>query len=111
MRAYILAVSLLLASSTVAQDGSIDAWPTPPIQPHSPPPLPLPPILKLKTSSGTYTGLINSTTPDIRQWLSIPYIKPLVRALGFIPPKKASNYGATDLKTYKPIYYQNSGSK
>jgi len=107
MRAYIFTV--LLASSAVAQDGSIDARPNPPSPPG--PPGPPPPGLRVKTSSGTYTGLIDSVAPDVRQWLGIPYGKPPVGALRFMPPQKAPNYGAADAKAYKPICYQNSGNK
>ncbi|KAK4165554.1 acetylcholinesterase [Cladorrhinum sp. PSN259] len=107
MRVYILTASLLLASSAAAH-----------APPHPPPPLPPPPPppparagLTVKTSSGTYTGLINSTAPNVRQWLGIPYGKPPVGALRFMPPQKAPNYGAADAKAYKPICYQNSGPK
>lgn len=97
MRAHVFAASLLLASSAAVQGGSNER--------------PKPPGLTVKTTSGTYTGLVNSTTPDVRQWLGIPYGRPPLGALRFMPPGKAPNYGAADAKAYKPICYQNSGNK
>jgi carboxylesterase type B len=105
MRANVLAAcSLLLAqvSTATAQDGSNNERPG-----GGPKPAPL----TVKTTSGTYTGLVNSTAPDVRQWLGIPFAQPPVGALRFMPPQKAPNYGAADAKTYKPICYQNSGPK
>ncbi|KAK4150340.1 acetylcholinesterase [Chaetomidium leptoderma] len=67
--------------------------------------------LAVKTTSGTYTGLVNSTVPDVNQWLGIPYGQPPVGARRFMPPEKAPNYGTADAKAYKPICFQSSGSK
>ncbi|KAK3995336.1 acetylcholinesterase [Cladorrhinum sp. PSN332] len=70
-----------------------------------------PPGLTVKTTSGTYTGLIDATAPDVRQWLGIPYAQPPLGALRFMPPRKAPNYGAADAKAYKSVCYQNSGNR
>ena len=68
--------------------------------------------LTVKTTSGTYTGLINSTTaPDVNQWVGIPYARPPLGSRRFMPPEKAPNYGHADAKAYKPACFQNSGSK
>ncbi|KAK1760073.1 acetylcholinesterase [Echria macrotheca] len=85
MRSHILSLSLLLVVSAAG--------------------------LTVKTTSGTYTGLINATAPDVRQWLGIPFAQPPLGALRFLPPQKAPDYGAADAKAYKPICYQNSGNK
>jgi len=97
MRARVLAACLVLASSVGAQDTSSGERPKP--------------GLTVKTTSGTYTGLVNSTTPDVNQWLGIPYGRPPLGAGRFMPPEKAPNYGAADAKAYKPICFQNSGNK
>jgi len=95
MRSYVLAVSLLLASSVDAAHG-----------PHPNK------GLTVKTTSGTYTGLVNSTAaPDVNQWLGIPYARPPLGPRRFMPPEKAPNYGHADAKAYKSICFQNSGTK
>lgn len=63
----------------------------------------------VKTTSGTYTGLVNSTTPDVNQWLGIPYGRPPLGSRRFMPPSKAPNYGAADAKAYKPVCLQDNG--
>jgi carboxylesterase type B len=70
------------------------------------------PGLTVHTTSGIYTGLVNSTTaPDVNQWLGIPYARPPLGSLRFMPPEKAPHYGTADAKVYKPICTQNTGSK
>jgi len=100
MRAHVIALSLLSAftadAATVREDSHERAKP---------------PGLTVKTTSGTFTGLVNSTTPNVRQWLGVPYGRPPLGSLRFMPPEKAPNYGAADAKAYKPICHQNSGNK
>lgn len=69
--------------------------------------------LKVKTTSGTYTGFINSTSvPDVNQWLGIPYARPPLGTLRFMPPEPAPNYGpALKAQSYQPVCHQNSGAK
>jgi carboxylesterase type B len=67
--------------------------------------------LTVKTTSGTYTGLVNSSTPDVNQWLGIPYAQPPVGARRFMPPERAPDYGHADAKAYKPICPQISGNR
>ncbi|KAK3314881.1 Alpha/Beta hydrolase protein [Apodospora peruviana] len=85
-----LAASLLLAPTAAAKDSS---------------------ILTVKTTSGTYTGFVNSTTPDVNQWLGIPFGQPPVGSLRFMPPLKALDYGKADAGAYKPICMQDSGNR
>ena len=70
------------------------------------------PLLTVATTSGTYTGFINTTnTPLVSQWLGIPFAQPPIGALRFMPPLRAPNYGVADAKTYKPICMQDSGNR
>lgn len=45
------------------------------------------PELTVETSIGNVTGIINGTTPSVRQFLSIPYAQPPVKDLRFLPPQ------------------------
>ena len=62
--------------------------------------------LTVKTTSGTYTGFVNSAGPDVNQWIGIPYGRPPLGDLRFMPPKRAPDYGHADAKSYKPICFQ-----
>jgi carboxylesterase type B len=66
------------------------------------------PLLTVNTTSGTYTGFINSSLPQAHQWLGIPFGMPPVGPLRFKAAKKAPNYGAHLATAYKPICIQNS---
>jgi len=66
------------------------------------------PLLTVNTTSGTYTGFINSSLPQVHQWLGIPFGIPPVGRLRFKAVKKAPNYGAHPATAYKPICMQNS---
>lgn len=65
--------------------------------------------LTVKTTSGTYNGLVNSSAPDVRQWLGIPFGRPPLGARRFMPPERAPDHGARDAKAYKPICMQTGG--
>lgn len=69
------------------------------------------PGLTVKTTSGTFTGLVNTTTPDVNQWLGIPFGRPPVGERRFMPPEPAPDHGAVDAKSYKPICMQQSGGR
>lgn len=43
--------------------------------------------LSVETSTGTVTGLVNGTTPAVRQFLSIPFAQPPVDSLRWLPPQ------------------------
>ncbi|KAL9061542.1 MAG: hypothetical protein Q9162_000074 [Coniocarpon cinnabarinum] len=43
--------------------------------------------LQVNTSSGLVNGVVNSTYPDVRQFLGIPFAKPPVDNLRFMPPQ------------------------
>lgn len=73
---------------------------------------PKPLSITVKTTSGTYTGFVNSSAPDVNQWLGIPFGKPPLGKLRFMPPEKAPNHGTgLSATAYKPICFQNSGTK
>ncbi|AEO70986.1 uncharacterized protein THITE_2147701 [Thermothielavioides terrestris NRRL 8126] len=69
------------------------------------------PELTVRTTTGTFTGLVNSTTPDVNQWLGILYGRPPLGNRRFMPPEKAPDHGDADAKAYKPICMQQSGDK
>jgi carboxylesterase type B len=96
MRLLVISASLLAALPAGAQDTSGE-------RPRG--------DITVRTTSGTYTGMVNTTAPDVNQWLGIPYGKPPLGSLRFMPPQKAPNYGAADAKAYKPICLQDSGDK
>lgn len=68
--------------------------------------------LTIKTTSGTYTGLVNSSLPDVAQWLGIQYGRPPVGKLRFMPPERSVNHGpGLSARSYKPICMQDNGNK
>ena len=66
--------------------------------------------LTVKTSSGTFTGFVNASVPNVNQWLGIPYGLPPVGSRRFMPPEKAPNAGAKNATSYQPICMQDSGN-
>lgn len=46
--------------------------------------------LLIKTTSGTVQGIVNATTPNVRQFLGIPYAEPPIGALRFAAPQAKS---------------------
>jgi carboxylesterase type B len=68
--------------------------------------------LTIKTTSGTYTGLVDPAVPDVNQWLGIPYGRPPVGDLRFMPPQKSADHGAgLNATSYKPICMQDNGNR
>ncbi|KAJ5107508.1 chlorogenic acid esterase precursor [Penicillium angulare] len=55
--------------------------------------------LLVQTSSGLIEGFFNSTTPDVRQFLGVPYAEPPTGNLRFSPPQAASSKG--NIKAHK----------
>jgi len=47
--------------------------------------------LTVQTSTGTYTGLVDSTFPNTRQFRAIPFAKPPVLSRRWLPPQKLSS--------------------
>lgn len=65
--------------------------------------------LRVKTTSGTFTGFVDLKLPDVRQWLGIPFGAPPVGSKRFLPAEPAPYSGTHDAKEYKPICLQNGG--
>lgn len=64
--------------------------------------------LTVRTTSGTFTGFVNATSPNVRQWLGIPFGEPPIQDRRFLPPIPAKYRGEADATTYKPICIQDS---
>lgn len=45
------------------------------------------PELSVKTKTSTVLGILNSTTPNVRQFLSVPFAQPPIRDLRWLPPQ------------------------
>lgn len=68
--------------------------------------------LTVKTTSGTYTGLVDPVAPDVNQWLGIPYGRPPLGELRFMSPERSVDHGSgLGATAYKPICMQDSGNK
>ena len=68
--------------------------------------------LTVKTTSGTFTGFTNASLPSVSQWLGIPYGRPPLGPLRFMPPQPSINHGTNlSATSYKPICFQDSGDK
>ncbi|KAH7402066.1 Alpha/Beta hydrolase protein [Phaeosphaeria sp. MPI-PUGE-AT-0046c] len=67
-------------------------------------------LLTVNTSSGAYTGFVNSSLPNVHQWLGIPFGTPPVDNLRFLSAVKAlyRHDGPHPATTYKSICPQNS---
>ena len=68
------------------------------------------PDLAVRTTSGTYTGFVNASTPDVNVWLGVPFAVPPTGARRFMPPERAPDAGAVNATAYKSICYQDSGN-
>ena len=66
------------------------------------------PLLAVNTTSGTYIGFINSSLPQVHQWLGIPFATPPVGTLRFKTAEKAPYYGVRNATTYGQLCVQNS---
>jgi carboxylesterase type B len=68
------------------------------------------PLLTVNTTSGAYTGFINSSLPQVHQWHGIPFGTPPTSNLRFQPAVKAPYQagGPHPATSYKPICIQNS---
>lgn len=60
--------------------------------------------LIVQTKSGAYRGVINGTTPLVREFLGVPYAKPPEGNLRWMPPQKLENNGSHtyDATRYPP---------
>lgn len=60
--------------------------------------------LTVETNTGTVTGLVNGTTPSVRQFLSIPFAQPPIDSLRWLPPQalKTNSSQPVDATRYPP---------
>jgi carboxylesterase type B len=65
-------------------------------------------LLTVNTTSGSYTGFVNSSLPDVHQWLGVPFATPPVGALRFKAAEKAPYYGVRNATSYGNLCVQNS---
>ena len=57
--------------------------------------------LIVSTETGTFIGAINESTPNVRQFLGIPYATPPINALRWLPPTPATTNSSTILEVTK----------
>jgi len=62
--------------------------------------------LTVQTSGGVVHGTVDRATPDVRQFLGIPYAQPPVNNLRFAPPQRALPFGKLDAKELPPSCMQ-----
>jgi acetylcholinesterase len=58
------------------------------------------PALKVKTDSGVFHGFVDSSTPNVRQFLGIPFARPPVGSRRWLPPSRLQSnlsINATDI--------------
>ena len=58
--------------------------------------------LRVDTAVGTVYGIINGTTPDVAQFLGIPYAEPPVGDLRWLPSTAKSPAASIDATTFSP---------
>lgn len=58
--------------------------------------------LKVETTVGTVYGLINGTTPNVAQFLGVPYAEPPLGALRWAPPTVKSPIKSIDATAFSP---------
>ncbi|KAH6847627.1 Alpha/Beta hydrolase protein [Chaetomium sp. MPI-CAGE-AT-0009] len=66
--------------------------------------------LSVKTKGGVIHGTFDDATPDVRQFLGIPYARPPVGDLRFAPPQPAPPFGELDAKEMTPSCMQYTNS-
>lgn len=62
--------------------------------------------LTVPTTSGELTGTINATSPNVRQFLGIPYAEPPVGGLRFQPPSPYTSDDAINTTAFAPSCLQ-----
>ena len=58
--------------------------------------------LRIETTSGPAYGLINGTTPDVAQYLGLPFAAPPVGSLRWLPPQTPNLSTYIDATSYQP---------
>lgn len=66
--------------------------------------------LRVDTTVGTVYGFINGTTPNVAQFLGIPYAEPPVGALRWLPPTTKSPVSSIDATAFSPSCPQYASS-
>ncbi|KAL4957589.1 Alpha/Beta hydrolase protein [Aspergillus filifer] len=69
------------------------------------------PFLTAETTSGKVTGFINSTAPNVRQWLGIPFAEPPIDTLRFLPPHRKPYSGDLTTTSYQPACLQQTSTE
>lgn len=67
-------------------------------------------VLTIPTTSGEITGFINTTAPNVRQFLGIPYAEPPVNSLRFQPPVRKSDAGPINATSFAPSCKQETST-
>lgn len=67
--------------------------------------------LVIETTSGQLHGFINESTPDVRQWLGVPYAEPPLGHLRFSAPEaKKAEPGPVYTRDWQPSCMQQWGN-
>lgn len=69
-----------------------------------------PESLTVETSSGAVTGWINGSTPNVRQFLGIPYAEPPLGSLRFMPPIAKAEHGPITARSFQPSCIQQTST-
>jgi carboxylesterase type B len=80
---------------------------------HPPPNHPAQNPLKVTTSTGAYIGLINGTSPNVRQFLNVPYALPPTGDRRWLPPvpPRTNSPRAIDATKFGPVCSQHLSNK
>jgi len=60
----------------------------------------------VETSVGTIIGFVDAATPNVKQWLGVPFAEPPVNSLRFLPPVPKFNIGKINAQKPPPSCQQ-----